>query len=241
MPPRFFSDRKIDSDQIDLEGPEQHHMVHVMRLAKDDEIVLFDGSGFEFSAVIERVDRRRASLRILSKLAVDRELPMSITLGVALPKGDRQQILVEKAVELGVTQFVPLVTKRGVAQPRAKALERLHRCVIGASKQCGRNRLLTIAAPETVAEFLSRASSSRMMFAHPDPESVLLGDWLNDDSSTQDWAVAIGPEGGFDPDEVHLASQAACERVYLGERILRIETAALSCVAAIVYSQQVRG
>src|SRR5205823_8730666 len=94
-------------------------------------------------------------LSIIERREVSRELSFSLTLAVALPKGERQKWLIEKATELGVTRLVPLVTERGVAQPVESALDRLRRSVIEASKQCGRNRLLEIAAPARVNDFFS--------------------------------------------------------------------------------------
>src|SRR5205823_14535109 len=90
-------------------------------------------------------------LSIIERREVSRELSFSLTLAVALPKGERQKWLIEKATELGVTRIVPLVTERGVAQPVESALDRLRRGVIEASKQCGRNRLMEIAQSKTAS------------------------------------------------------------------------------------------
>ena len=109
------------------------------------------------------------SWSILSRESVNRELPFDLTLGVALPKGDRQKWLVEKAVELGVTRIVPLRTRRGVAQPVEQALVRLRRAVIEASKQCGRNRLLQIDQPRAWPDFVADAADAPCrLLAHPE-------------------------------------------------------------------------
>ena len=122
-----------------------------MRATPGTQVTLFDGSGDEFAAAVDRVGRSEVELAILSRESINRELPFALTLGVALPKGDRQKWLVEKAVELGVARIVPLRTQRSVAQPVEQALVRLRRAVIEASKQCGRNRLLQIDPPQTMA------------------------------------------------------------------------------------------
>src|SRR5690606_38530053 len=114
MSERFFVETPIAAETAQLTGPEVQHLAKVMRAKVGDEVTLFDGSGAEFRAQIERLGRSEAELRILERREVDRELPRELTLAVALPKGDRQQFLVEKLTELGATRLVPLVTRRGV-------------------------------------------------------------------------------------------------------------------------------
>src|SRR5262245_59708870 len=140
MTQRYFVEPCIDGNQVTLSGAEAHHLIRVMRCRTDDEVTLFDGSGAEFLARVVHVGRADAELAVLARHEVDRELPLRVTLAVALPKGYRQRWLVEKLVELGASRLVPLETTRGVAQPDEKALVRLRRSVIEACKQCGRNR-----------------------------------------------------------------------------------------------------
>ena len=154
MSDRYFVEQPITTDRAMLVGPEAHHLIHVMRLRPGQQTTLFDGSGREFTALVERVGRTEVELTILAQEEVDRELPLRLVLGVALPKGDRQKWLVEKAVELGVARLAPLETARGVAQPVEQALGRLRRAVVEASKQCGRNRLLEIASPQRWSDFV---------------------------------------------------------------------------------------
>src|SRR5262245_20788060 len=175
MSERFFSCEPITGDNARLDGPEAHHLLHVMRAKKGDGVTLFDGRGAEFDAEITACNRADVELRIRSRREMDRELPFELTIGVSLPKGDRQKWLVEKLTELGVTELVPLVTTRGVAQPTDSALERLERSVIEAAKQCGRNRLMRIAKPMTWDEFVSVNNSTREMqlfLAHPNGQAI---------------------------------------------------------------------
>ena len=111
MSDRYFVDEPISPGSVVLAGPEAHHLIHVMRAAPGLRVVLFDGSGAEFTAVVQKVGRNEVQLSVLSREEVNRELPLDLTLAVALPKGDRQKWLVEKAVELGVTRIVPLRTR----------------------------------------------------------------------------------------------------------------------------------
>lgn len=112
MAHRFFSDRPIVGAVARLGGAEAHHLLHVIRATTGSRVVLFDGSGDEFTAEITELGRSEAVLAITGRTTVDRELPFQLLLAVALPKGDRQRWLVEKAVELGIRRLVPLVTAR---------------------------------------------------------------------------------------------------------------------------------
>jgi 16S rRNA (uracil1498-N3)-methyltransferase len=236
MSERYFVDKPISSDRATLSGPEAHHLIHVMRATPGTQVTLFDGGGEEFSASVEQIGRAEVSLAILSRESVNRELPLSLILGVALPKGDRQKWLVEKAVELGVTRIVPLRTRRGVAQPVEQALVRLRRAVIEASKQCGRNRLLKIDEPQAWPDFVADAAGTPCrLLAHPGGNCPVFrlrenGIVPSDVSSV---CAAVGPEGGFSEEEATLAVDAGWQTVDLGPRILRVETAALMLAAVI--------
>ena len=125
MSDRYFVETPISADRALLVGAEAHHLIHVMRAEPGSRVVLFDGTGAEFSARVERMARSEVALAVLSRERVDREPPIDVTLGVALPKGERQRWLIEKATELGVRRIVPIRTARSVAQPTAPALGRL--------------------------------------------------------------------------------------------------------------------
>ncbi len=210
---------------VTLGGSEAHHLIHVMRARPGDGVVLFDGSGAEFPSRVARVGRAEVELTVLERHEIDRELPRHLALAVPLPKGDRQRWLVEKAVELGVAELVPLVTVRSVAQPVRQALDRLRRTVVEASKQCGRNRLMRIAEPVAWSDFIeaTRGEPQRLL-AHPGSRSPL----CDLPSSADRFLAAIGPEGGFTAEEVTMAEAAGWQPVDLGPRTLRIETAALA-------------
>src|SRR5437763_5768961 len=155
MSERFFVSSPIIGRRAVLAGDEARHVSAVMRAAVGEEVILFDGSGAEFAARVADIRKGAVELSIVERREVSRELSFSLTLAVALPKGERQKWLIEKATELGVTRIVPLVTEWGVAQPVESAPERLRRVVVEASKQCGRNRLLEVAPPTTAATSLA--------------------------------------------------------------------------------------
>jgi 16S rRNA (uracil1498-N3)-methyltransferase len=228
MSDRFFVSPPIAGDRAILTGDEARHLAAVMRVQVGDEVVLFDGSGAEFTARVTAIRKQAVELAIFERREISRELPFSLTLAVALPKGERQKWLVEKVTELGVTRLVPLVTERGVAQPVESALDRLRRSVIEASKQCGRNRLLEIASPATAAEFFAAAPRSGCrLIADPTGQPLAEAEIPKND----DICAAIGPEGGFSPAELSAARNCGWRCASLGGRVLRVETAAVAIAA----------
>ena len=228
MSQRFFLESLIGaSATARLRDAEAQHLAKVMRAKMGDAVTLFDGSGWEFTGRVLEIGKV-VELEIVERRQIDRELPHALTLAVSLPKGDRQKVLVEKLVELGVTRLIPLEAKRSVAEATPAALARLRRQVIEACKQCGRNRLMEIAEPVQIEQLLAQAAppSQRRVLAHPSGKP-----WK--DSATQDTIAAVGPEGGFTDDEAAAAQATGWEIVSLGPRILRIETAAIALSALL--------
>jgi 16S rRNA (uracil1498-N3)-methyltransferase len=234
MSQRYFVETRIAGGRATLVDAEAHHLAHVMRAKAGDQVVLFDGAGGEYPAVIERVARSTIELAVLAHRPIERELAGPVVVGASLPKGDRQRWLIEKLVELGVSSFVPLATARGVAQPVGNVLDRLRRAVIEASKQCGRNRLMEIQPPQEWRAFVGGAPDSACrLIAHPGADRTL-ADVVRGapPALAAGFVFAVGPEGGFAEDEARLALSAGWTGVDLGARILRVETAAATLAAA---------
>ena len=235
MSERYHVETPISADRVVLAGGEAHHLIHVMRARPGSRVVLFDGSGAEFPARVERTGRTNVELAVLAREEIDRELPLDVTLGVALPKGDRQRWLVEKATELGVRRLVPLRSARSVAQPRQQVLNRLRRGVIEASKQCGRNRLMEIAEPRAWAQFVADTRQwSYCVLAHPDGSGERAE--LPRVDPSEKVLLAVGPEGGLTDEEVSSAVAAGWQVIDLGPRVLRTETAAIALAAMVARS-----
>ena len=239
MSDRYFVETPITAEQVTLTGPEAHHLINVMRARRGVRVILFDGGGSEFSARVEQIGRSDVELTVLGREEVERELPFVLTLGVALPKGDRQKWLVEKAVELGVGRVIPLKTDRAVAQPVQQALDRLRRAVIEASKQCGRNRLMEIAEPLEFSDYIEATQHQPCrLLAHPHASHPISAPLFSGSSPADEPPrkiyLAIGPEGGFTSEEVTSAAKAGWHIIDLGPRTLRIETAALLLTAMVI-------
>ena len=233
MSDRFFASSPVEQNVATLTGPEAHHLAHVMCAQVGQHVTLFDGTGSEFVAEIQAIKKSGVELRIVERRQINRESPVKLTLAVALPKGDRQRRLIEKAVELGVANLIPLQTQRGVAQPSNSALDRLRRAVVEASKQCGRNRLMEISHAQTWMELISAPRPGELrLLAHPGG-TPLRQVWQSDFTTQHADGIvaAIGPEGGFTPEEVTAATTAGWQLLDLGPRILRVETAAVALAA----------
>ncbi|MEJ5342625.1 MAG: 16S rRNA (uracil(1498)-N(3))-methyltransferase [Thermogutta sp.] len=247
MAERFYCPT-VTGERAVLEGSEAHHLIHVMRAAAGDDVIVFDGQGHEYLCKVEKISRRDATLKVLERRTVERELPFSLTVAAPLPKGDRQRVVVEKLTELGVTTFVPLVTERTVVRPEKDVVARLTRIVIEASKQCGRNRLMMVAEPESWSSFLEAVDPAAAKYlAHPVEsgererlEAFQKGTLLADEKQESvPIVIAVGPEGGFTDAEVEAARTRGWHLLDLGPRILRVETAAIALAALFGTSHQV--
>ncbi len=215
MTRRYFVDAPISSDQALLTGAEAHHAQHVMRAGVGQQITLFDGSGREYLARIAAIDRSSITLTILETRSVSREAQRQVTVGVTLPKGERQRWLIEKLTELGAAEVVPLRSARSAVHPEGKSLQKLTRSVIEACKQCGRNTLMTIGPLTDLPTFLARPPEGALRWlADPTAPGVSAG------TRHREAYLAIGPEGGFSAAEQAAAEQAGWDRVGLGPRIL---------------------
>ncbi|WP_158264902.1 16S rRNA (uracil(1498)-N(3))-methyltransferase [Blastopirellula marina] len=228
MSDRFFLETPPVEERVIFDEAESQHLAKVMRAQIGDLITAFDGTGWEYQIELTSVGKKKVEGAIRDKAEVSRESSRQLTLAVALPKGDRQRWLVEKAVELGVTRLIPLITKRGVAQPVEKAIERLRRAVIEASKQCRRNHLMVVEAGQTLGQVLANRPAYSLLL-HPTGEPLA----ANTFEAANEIVALIGPEGGFSDEEVAQAVELGCQVISLGPRILRVETAALA-IAALV-------
>lgn len=230
---RYFSNRPLplelsEEPFVTLSGEEAHHLLHVMRARTGDSVLLFDGLGAEWETTVQSTGKKELTLQLLQRNAISRESTCYLALAVALPKGERQKWMVEKLVELGVAEWIPLETERSVAKTGESVIQRLERSVIEASKQCGRNTLLKIAPPESTRTFWNAPTVNRFplkIIAHPQ------GKTLAEIEISNSLIAAVGPEGGFSDAEVETAQEHGWIPVSLGERILRTETAAMAIAA----------
>jgi len=212
---RRFHVSSLDSETVRLSFEQAHHLVEVLRLREGAGVSLFDGKGSAARAKVHRITGAEVELRILGP-EPSRESPLSLTLAVAPPKGDRMSFLIEKLTELGVARVIPLQTERGRT---GKNLERWRRIGVEACKQSGRSRSPEVAAPRSFEEVLKE--EGRLMAAHPAAPPL---------SPPQGGAIValVGPEGGWSEGELALAASRGVTLFGLGPRTLRTETAAIA-------------
>ncbi len=227
MSKRYFLATPPVGSRAVLEGDEARHVARVMRAKPGENLEVFDGTGRWWPATVTGIGRNEIGLELGDPVSEpDRDGPR-LTVAVALPKGDRQRWLVEKLTELGVSRLVPLRTSRGVAEPTPAAVDRLRRGVVEACKQCGRCRLLEIAAAGTLESAAAGIPTGRRLLADRGGGPLLAAA----NSACDSLLVAVGPEGGFTAEEMAAAEAAGFARVSLGPHILRIETAAIAAAS----------
>jgi len=233
--PRFHCPSPlIPGSLVDLPDTVAHHL-HVVRQQSGDELVLFDGRGGQVRARLVEIGKRRASAEILAHEAVDVELPFRVTLAQGLPEGSKMDWIVEKAVELGVTEVHPLAAQRSVvrlAGDRAdKRLAHWQAVVVSASEQCGRNRLADVAPVQDVHRWLARPAAGTRILLSPRADASL-AQWVRA-TPAQDVTLLVGPEGGFTEQEDAAALAAGALPLSMGPRVLRTETAGLAALAIL--------
>ena len=231
MSQRFFSSSEITTEAVEIDGDEANHLTRVMRKQVGDRVILFDGTGYEFVAIITGIERKQVQLSVVERRMPHCETPSAIWIAVALPKGDRQNWITQKLVELGVARLIPLKTARGVAKFGDSVRQRLIRQVIEASKQCERNVLMAIQDPMSIQELdATLPNGMRKIIADPSGSPP--------QQDTSDVCVLIGPEGGFTADELGLAKSLGWQAMRMGPRILRVETAAVTAAAWYMLSSE---
>ena len=232
---RFFIDAPLAlGTPIELPPRTAHHALRVLRLRGGDPIVLFNGKGGEFSAHLA-VNGSHVVAEIETCDSIERESPLAVTLVQAWIAADKLDWVIEKSVELGVHSIVLTPAQRSVVRVTGdrlgKRLERLRELIVAACAQCGRNRIPRIEAAPTLADALyaGRSEGSTGVLLEPNAAVRLSEAEL----SNRRLALAVGPEGGFDNDELTLARQLDYRAHRLGPRILRTETASLAALATL--------
>jgi len=206
------------------------HVARVLRGRSGDAIVLFNGDGREFDAVIDTVRGAHVEVAVTGVRGVDRESPLALTLLQCVPRGDRMDWIVQKATELGVARIVPVASERSVVRLDGKQAEskaaHWRRVVAGACEQCGRNRLPVVDTPRPLVAYLGAAGATGLrLLLEPDGAH---GAWRWRGGAAIE--IAIGPEGGFTHDELEAFRISGFVRVRLGPRVLRVETAAIAAL-----------
>lgn len=233
--PRFFLPPDSWADEAWLTGDEAKHLCQVLRIRAGETVTVFDGSGRRAEATVREVGRDRAKLELGSIIEKPAPKPF-ITLALAIPKGKNMDLVVQKAVELGVSAIQPLVTRRTIVQPGEGKAEKWRRVVLEACKQCGLDHLPEVAEPLAFGDWLAkRGESGLALIASLAPGARPMKEVVRTDIGSAAVTVLIGPEGDFTPEETTAALTAGFHPVTLGANVLRAETAALFCLSALRY------
>jgi 16S rRNA (uracil1498-N3)-methyltransferase len=239
IPPADWS-----ADALRLSASEAHHARSVLRLQTGDKVVVFNGSGREVTAEIASVENREIALRKLHETTTP-PLRCRITLGQAIPKGKNMDLIVQKAVEIGASEIVPIISDRTIVRldpdDAAQKQAKWQTIAIEAAKQCGQNWLPQVATPCTMAQVLEGAAASQLkLIGSLQPDTLHLKEVLaqfDHEHAARPASVLmlIGPEGDFTPAELSLARSRGCRPITLGPIVLRVETAAIYCLSVLSY------
>lgn len=230
MSNRFYYPELPTEGRFRLGADESKHLLRVSRREVGDRVEVFDGRGVSVAARVVAGGKSAAELEIEGPPIVEPSPACEIEIAAAAPKGDRFDWLVEKAVELGAARLIPLITERSVVDPRGSKLDRLRRTIIEASKQAGRSRLMELSSPTDLHSFLVIGGGVRLV---ADPKGASPSSWPRIDRGAT-VRLVVGPEGGLTDAETAKAEALGWSLVRLGPHILRVETAALAGVAAIL-------
>lgn len=235
------------ANEITLDGPEAHHLLHVLRGKEGDRVTVFDGVGHEIVCTVARLEKKRASLRVRQRLATP-TLPYRLTLAQAVPKARSMDLILQKATELGAQRIVPLLSDRTVVQLGAAdanaRVERWRQITVEAAKQCGANWLPLVDPPAKPRDFFRAVPRAELnLIASLQPDSLqlprILADHVADHKASPKSAiVVIGPEGDFTPAELADARSAGFQPLSLGPLVLRSETAAIYALSILAYELQ---
>ncbi len=229
---RFFAPTNSFTDNlVTLDTEETRHLRDVLRLKIGDEVSVFDGAGKEFACTINEIGKKETALSAIKEIEPSSpESPFAITIAATVLNGEKYDLIVQKAVELGVTELIPLITIRCDVKQKdaARRLERWRRIAMEATKQTGRAKLMEIAEPAEFDKLLGELNGQNaVLFSERD------GVDFSTITADKKITALYGPKGGWDDVELKMAAEHDINIVTLGGRILRAETAAIAITAIL--------
>jgi 16S rRNA (uracil1498-N3)-methyltransferase len=234
--PRIFEPREIiaPEDEFSLGEDGSGHVGRVLRMQEGMKLVIFNGTGTDYPAVITAVTRKEVTVKITEAVKISNESPLSIILGQVISRGEKMEFTIQKAVELGVAEITPLNSRYcGVRLPAdrlEKKCDQWRKIIISACEQCGRSVIPKLNPVMTLEEFLDYKTSAPCLNLHPRAPTSISG--MKEDLSNG-VRLIIGSEGGLSQEEIELARSKGCTEVLLGPRVLRTETAALTAISIL--------
>ncbi|MGI6111097.1 MAG: 16S rRNA (uracil(1498)-N(3))-methyltransferase [Bilifractor sp.] len=239
---RFFVEKyQIHDGRVDITGEDVNHIRNVLRMRPGEEVLISTGDEWEYTCAIERLEEDRVTLRVEDASRPGRELASKIWLFQCLPKGDKMETVIQKAVELGAYTVVPVASSRCVVKlderRAAQKVVRWNAIAEAAAKQSKRLIIPEVRGVMRFRDALEAAADLDVKLIPYERQDGMEGTRkiLNAIRPGQSVAVMIGPEGGFDDAEVQLAREHGFEPVTLGKRILRTETAGMTMLSILMY------
>ena len=231
--PRFFSE-KVHGNQHIFEGNDARHIARSLRMKTGDKLTLCDSRGMDYECEIAAVTEDTVHLNIVSWSPSTSEPSIHVKLYQGLPKSDKLEWIIQKAVELGVTEIVPVVTARSIAKVDEKAdkkRERWQKIALEAAGQCGRGIVPVVRSPLTWKQAIAELQKEQVITFY-EGGGKPLSQILKQDQ--KDCSIIIGPEGGFDLTEIEVLQDIGAKIATLGPRILRCETAPIAALSVIM-------
>ncbi|MDR3502228.1 MAG: 16S rRNA (uracil(1498)-N(3))-methyltransferase [Legionella sp.] len=218
---------------LELSPEASQHVGVVLRMQAGETLTLFCGDNREFAATIHTVKKKQVIVTIDAMTEVSKESPLHIHLAQAISKGERMELVMQKAVELGVSSITPIITARCVVkldkERMAKKLHQWQSIVIAACEQSGRNTVPQVHQPLSLAQYLQEVQAELKLILHPGTNKT----WRDYSLGKTNISLLIGPEGGLSEDEMTTACAQGFQPLSLGPRILRTETAAITVLSVL--------
>lgn len=237
----FVSPEQIEPGRIPVRGLDVNHIKNVLRMKPGEQAEISDGIGRRYLCELDRFESERAIFRIVTSLEGDTELTSKLYLFQGLPKADKMEMIIQKAVELGAYEIIPVSTKRCVVKLDEKKAEkkvtRWNAISQGGAKQSGRSRIPKVTDVVSFSEALDKAKDLDVVLI-PYEKAEGMNDTrnvINGIQKGQSVGIFIGPEGGFSEEEIIQAKESGAVPITLGRRILRTETAGLSVLSILMY------
>jgi len=228
----FHPETLAENSRITLDDTAGRHLIKALRLKAGDELVLFDGSGKDFSATLVQAGKRTCIAEVYQVMREEAEPGLRLVLAIGISRGERMDFSIQKAVELGINEIQPLFTERSMVQLKGDRLQNrlTHwRGVIRhACEQSGRSRVPGISEPLSLANWLDSFEGNGLMLDHRAEKPL-----VELSAPGTELTMLVGPEGGLSPTERQLAEEKGLAGVRLGPRVLRTETAPLAALAVI--------
>ena len=220
--------------EVELDAQASHHLARVLRAKVGDPVTVFNGEGGEYHGAITRIDKKSVIVALQTFLPREAESPLTLTLAQGISRGEKMDYTIQKAVELGVSQIVPLLTERCTvkldAERREKRFQHWQSIVVSACEQSGRNRIPALLAPQRLSDWLPTVQADQRFVLAPTANERLQQFSLPKNAHV---VLLIGPEGGLSPLEITQSMQHSFSPLLLGPRILRTETAAIAALTAL--------